>query len=169
MTEIGEIQRLESRSKLTDLSDITTAYIASTIEIKIESSDKYSCQLCKAVFAENEKIHQAFNSANHTRRACRSTFDICRAADYFLKLEILKGQYSLELISQSIISSLDIAELYPDTNFSDHDHLKVEFIRSILFEYIRYKGNFLAKTISFDEFHNNLRRRLHRLIIDNGT
>lgn len=168
LNEISEIQSLESRSVVTNLSDITIAYIASNIEIKIQTSDKYKCHLCKAVFTENESVHEAFTSESHTKRACQSTFEICRAADYFLKLETLKGQYSMELIQYSIFSSFDMAQLYPQTNFLDHDHLKEELINNILSEYIRYKANFLAKTISIEEFHNNLRRRLHRLIIDSG-
>lgn len=169
LTEIDEIQRMDTRSQLVDLSDITTAYIASTIEINIETCEKYSCHLCKHVFDENERVHQAFTSSTHTKIPCQSTFEICRSADHFLKLEILKGQYSLELIIHTIITSLDLTQLYTETNFLDHEHPKKDLIRNVLSQYIRYKGNFLAKTISFGEFNENLRRRLHRLIIDSST
>lgn len=167
--EMNEIQSLKPRTQLIDLNDITTAYIASTIEIRIETSEKYSCHLCKCVFGENERVHQAFNSSSHTKSACQSTFDICSIADHFLKLEILKGQYSLQLIIHSIISSLDMTKLYSETNFLEHEHPKIDLIREVLTQYIRYKANLLAKTVSINEFNDNLRRRLHRLIVDNSA
>lgn len=166
LTELNEIQNMSPSSQLIDLSDITTSYIAANIEISIEK--KYSCDLCKGVFAQNERVHQAFTSSNHTRKACQSTFEICRAADYFLRLELLKGQYSLKLIQCSILSSLDIAQLYTASNFSDHDHSKRELVDYILIQYIRYKVNYIAKTVSFEQFQENVRRKLSRLIINNN-
>lgn len=46
------------RSELTDLSDISTAYVASTIELNILKMKEHQC--CANIFNENEKVHQAF-------------------------------------------------------------------------------------------------------------
>lgn len=100
--------------------------------MRIENSDKYSCQLCRNVFRQNEVVHEAFLSSKHTRKACQSSFEICRTADHFLKLDLLKGQFSFELIRNSILSSLNIDGLYPNSDFSEHLHGKLELIESIL-------------------------------------
>lgn len=165
LKDLSDINEKSSKSQITDLSDISLAYIASTIEIKFENSKKFDHEWCKDVFEYNDKVHRAFTSTSHTREACQSTFDICRAADYFLKIEILKGQYSPELIRHCIISSLDIHELFPNSDFVD-EKFKKEFIDGILFLYIRYKLNYIAKTVSINEFQENMRRRLHRMIIN---
>lgn len=165
MKELSEIQQMNNGSALIDLSDITAAYIASTIELKIENSSQYKCVLCKGVFQQNEPVDKAYTAANHTRRACQSTMDICKTADYFLKLDILKGQFSFSLIQESIISSLNIEGLYPSTNFFEHEHPKIDLIKSILTEYIRYKGNHIA-TVSALEIEDNIRRKLSRLIVN---
>lgn len=115
-----------------DLSDISTAYIASLIELKIMNDKTYECNLCKNVFTENEKLYQAYTSENHSSIACQSTFEICRSAEYFLKLDILKGQFSYELILQSIISSLNVDSLYENTEFEVHAHEKISLVKQIL-------------------------------------
>lgn len=163
LKELSEIQKTDTRSKLIDLNELTIAYIASTIELKIEN--RYHCQLCKAVFGKNQPIDRAFISSHHTRRACQSTFDICRTADYFLRLEILKGQFSIELIRQSILESLDIDNLYSESNFLEHSHLKIELITQILMEFIRYKGNHIARVVTCEQVQECIRRKLTRLII----
>lgn len=163
---LSETQNSRNATKFTDLTDITTAFIASSIEINIMNSSKYSCELCEVVFQENDKVHDAFTSEHHTRKACISTFEICRTADYFLKLEILNGQFSFELIRQAILCSLNIGSLYTKSSFSAHLHPKSDLIEVILTEFIRYKGNYLAKSVSYDEFQKNIRRKLHRLIIN---
>lgn len=121
-----------SGSNIADLSDISIAYIASMIELKIMNDKNYECNLCKNVFAQNEKLHQAFTSESHSSTACKSTFEICRSADYFLKLDMLKGQYGFELIFQFIMLSLNVDCLYEYTEFEEHAHEKISLVKQIL-------------------------------------
>lgn len=165
---LDEIEKSGSKSRFTDLNELNIAFIASTIKAKIEGSDKILCDRCNNVFAENEQVHQAFTSTNHTRRAYQSTFEICRAADYFLKLEMLKGQFSFDLIRHSIISSLKLETLYCETDFEGHIGHKDSIIEYVVQKYISYKGNYMAKTITFDEFEQKLRRKLTRLVINSN-
>lgn len=166
MKELDAIQITSSNSKLLDLGDITASYIASTIENSILCSSS-NCQDCKAVFSENEQIAQAFTSNNHTRVACTSTFEICKTADYFLKLELLKGQFDFNLIFHTIFSSLRIEELYPDSSFLHCLSHKDELIRDVLNRYIKYKGTYLAKTVSFGEAEKNIRQAVQRYAQNN--
>lgn len=119
-------------SRVTDLSDISTAYIASLIELKIINNKNFKCYLCKNVFTENEKLHQGFTSESHSRIACQSSFEICRSADYFLKLDMLKGQFSYNLILESIKLSLNIDSLFVNTEFEVHGHDKISLVEEIL-------------------------------------
>lgn len=168
LNELSDIQTLNHTNELTDLSDLTTAHVASIIEKHIESTDQFYCQLCLDVFKENEKVPTAFTSSSHARKPCQSTFDICKAADHILKLEILKGQFSNSLINQTILRSLNIENLYVLSNFEDHNDHKMTMIEYILRKYIRIKGNFIAKTVSFNEHQKNLRQKLSRLIINSN-
>lgn len=133
--------------------------------MKIENSGKFNYEWCKDVFELNDKVPTAFTSSNHTRVACLSSSDIYRTANHFLKLEILKGQYSPEVIRHCIVSSLKISDLYPSSDFGD-DKSKKEFIDALLLQYMRYKLNYIAKTVSVQQFQDNMRRRLTRLIIN---
>lgn len=166
VTELSENQQVNETSARSDLSDVNIAYIASKIEMKIENSTLSPCVLCKSVFGENELVAQAYLSTNHTRRACQSTMDICKVADHFIRLQILKGQFSSSLIQETIISSLNTEELYRNTNFFEHQHSKTDLMKTVLMEYIRYKGNHIARTATAEEIQEQVRRKLSRVIIN---
>lgn len=165
LTEVYEIQERNHANTLTDLTDLTIAHIASKIEIRIERAQNI-CDLCQAVFRENEKVHRSFTSSN-SRLACQSTFEICRVADHILKLEVLKGQFSTDQIHFTIFSSLNIENLYLQSfeNHHDIDH-KNNLIQNIICDFIRIKGKHIAKTITFTEQEKCMRQRLSRLIIN---
>lgn len=165
LTELYEIETRSHGNRLADLTDLTIAHIASNIEARIERAQNV-CDLCQAVFKENEKVHASFTSSN-SRLACQSTFEICRVADHILKLEILKGQFSSDQIHFAIFSSLSIENLYLQSfdNHHDKDH-KNNLIQNIICDFIRIKGKHIAKTITFTEQEKNMRQRLSRLIIN---
>lgn len=166
MKELSEIQKVHPNSQLIDLTELTISYIASTIEATIEKSSKY-CEFCKDVFRSNEKVNQAFTSQQHTRKACQSTFEICRTADYFLKLELLKGQFDFDLVYHAISSSLNLEKLYPNSSFEHSSNHKIEHIKDILNLYIKYKCTYLAKTVSFGEVEKQIRETLVRFVSNN--
>lgn len=165
LTELNEIQRRGHANSLVDLNDLTIAHIARMIEARIEGAQNL-CDMCLAVFRENEKVHRAFTSSN-SRIACQSTFEICRIADHILKLEILKGQFSSDQIHFTILSSLNIDDLYLQSfnNNHDIDH-KNNLIQNIITDYIRIKGNHIAKTLTLAEHEKYMRQTLGRLVIN---
>lgn len=167
--EIEEVSRQLSEAQiptneLIDMADLTIAHIAYTIEEKIENSEKFPCACCRNIFIENDKVHNAFQSNCITRRACRSTFEICRTADYFLKLEILKGQFESDLLFHVIFSSLSLENLYVDSAFEHTDH-KIQLVQKILCEYIRIKCHHICRTVALDGKSELIRRKLMRLAI----
>lgn len=159
LNDLNEMN-VDRSDKLIDLSDINTAYVASTIELEVLKDKNYKCRLCQNVFSENEKLHRSFTSQDHSSIACKSTYEICISADYFLKLDILKGQFSIDLIYQSIIESLNIDNLYDNTNFTIHDHDKLSLIKKNLLRYIHYKGNVLSKSITdIKKYQDTMKKR----------
>lgn len=133
LDEINTKAQNNPESQLTDLSDISTAYIASLIELKIINDKNFKCTLCKNVFAENEKLPRAFTNETHPSIACLSTFEICRNADFFLKLDMLKGQFSFKLFLESIKSSINVDRLFINSEFEEHHHEKITLVEQILY------------------------------------
>lgn len=166
MDQLAEIQRLERGSAHTDLGDLTVAYIAGMIDLQIQKSNRFSCELCKAVLSNGAKIHQAFLASSQTIKPCQSTFDVCTTADHFLKIELLKGQFNMATIKQAIITSLDFENLYDDADFLNHADHKLYMIKYILAEYIRVKGVHLARTYNFKTNQKLLRQKLAKLILN---
>lgn len=151
---------LDRSDELLDLNDINIAYVASTVELDVLDDKNHKCLLCEKVFLENEKVHHSFTSQDHSRIACKSTYEICLLAEYFLKLDILKGQFSIGLIYQSIVKSLNIDSLYENTDFNTHGHEKLGLIKKILLRYIQYKGNALSKSITdIKKYQDQMRDR----------
>lgn len=112
------------------------------------------------MFIENEKLQQTFTSQDHSSIACKSTYDICKTADYFLKLDVLKGQFPINLICQSIFASLNTENLYENTDFKLHGHNKMSLIKKIVLRYIHYKGRTLSKSIiDIKKYQDEMQKR----------
>lgn len=167
MGQLEEIQRLECRSSFTDLGDLTVAHIAGMIELRILNSNRFDCDLCKSVLSNDTKIRQPFLTSSHTIRPCQSTFDVCKTANHFLKIELLKGQFNMVTIQHAIITSLDLENLYSDADFLGHSSHKLYMIKYILCEYIRIKGMHLAETYNIKENQKMMRQKLSKLILHN--
>lgn len=167
VTELSKIQSIRPNSQSTDLSALTISHVAASIESSIVNSVRYACDYCKQVFEENEKVDEAFTSRQYTRKACRSTFEICNTADYFMKLELLRQHFDFGLIYHSIRSSLRIEELYCESDFSHCPSHKVELVENILKEYIKYKGNYLARNVSLSEAEKRMRETMERFVHNN--
>lgn len=163
--QLAQIQSLENGNNYTDLSDMTVAHIAGIIENRIFNSGRFDCEDCKTVLNDDPKICQPFLNSSGIRKPCRSTFKICTAADHFLKLEILKGQFNINVIHRGIISSLDYEEIFCAANFENHPEHKLYMMKHILSEYVRIKGVYLAKTYTFKEKQNSMRQKLSKLIL----
>lgn len=163
LSELSQIQT--TANPLLDLSDITTAHIAHSIQNLVEKHMK--CECLENIFIENELVHESFMRQGQRKIACKSTFEICKNADYFLKFQILKGQFEVQLIFNAIFSGLNMDNLFMNTKFEDaHKTHKVEFIQKIVCEYVRIKGTYIAKTVTFNERSADLRRKLTRMVIN---
>lgn len=158
--EINRLYRILSEAERKDetednLNVHTITHIATSIENRINATQKFTCLMCQQVFRENRR---------GAENLCQSTFEICKNTDRFLKPEILKGTINFNVIYHEILQNIDIDSLYHNTDYTDHFEHKIYLIRFIIDEFIRIKGTYIAKTVTFKEHENILRVRLHKLL-----
>lgn len=163
---LSEIEAMERSSLLDNLQDFTVAYIASIIEQRISKKDLY-CRFCENIFSENEKMQNAFTGSKIPQKPCSSTFQICKEADRFLKLQVLRGEFRFDVFYEAICNRMDVERLYTKTDFSHNFEHKLYLIRSIVNVYIQIKGTFLARSAvasnqkPSDPHRNQLRKLIH--------
>lgn len=154
-------------SELTDdLSNYSIAHIARIIEEKIKEIDK--CPDCMKVFDDCEKIADSLLCSNSNKKPCVSTHRICKAADQYLKLELLRGDIKFNTIYYSILSNLDVDRMYIEHDFIAHPEHKHYLIRTVAEGYIKIKGVFLAKTANQELHNEKFRFKFRKLIHFHG-
>lgn len=149
--------------KLEELNDRTIAHIAYGIESSIQLTKQFSCAPCKEIFKENGG-DDVISGVKSAIKPCSSTFSICKQADRFLKIELMKDGLNFDIIYHEILQNLDFDALYVKTDFSVHLEHKVFLIRYIMDEFIRIKCTQIAKTESTKEHEKSLRVKLHKLL-----
>lgn len=165
LLELANIEALESTHKLTDLSNYSISHCANMIEKQILTSDNFGCDLCREVFDENQKLQAPFISSRFERRKpCRDTHLICKSAEHFMKIELLKGHFNLNVLRAAILSSLDPVSLFSRSNFKYHADHKLFLIKFIISEYVRIKGVYMARKKTLDLQQKQVRQRLTKLI-----
>lgn len=85
--KLSEIEYMEQNSLFDSAMDYGIAVIAAHIEHRIMQTSKIYCEPCKDVFKQNEKMQSCSGFAIAIECVpCRSTFQICKEANRFLKL-----------------------------------------------------------------------------------
>lgn len=129
-----KLSEIEEKEKIIlidpNLKDMNIAYIANVIEQRFTEPHRIKCELCKTVFAENQKINKAVK-----KKPCESTFSICQESDQFLKFQLSNDDMKMNTIYYAIFQQLDINLLYPDTDFSHDSSHKLYLIRGIIDAY----------------------------------
>lgn len=148
--------------------DATIAFIAGSIERKILSS-RFDCDYCKHVFDEN-KIDGAFINNDKTQRPCKSTFIICKHTHDIFDKGRQDINFNYQKIFHSIKCALSIERLFDDASFDHEDgHFHREcFINSVIDEYVRVYGTYVARCITLEQQQIMLRNRNKRTTIFNG-
>lgn len=126
-----------------DLQNNTIAYIANIIEENIKSTD--DCTHCVNVFKKCKKVENLFLSSKFTQSPCLSTYQICKEANQFLKLQQLKGNIHFQTIYYSILNNIDSEKILSECDFYSHPTHKLYLIRAIVDGYVQIKGTFMAK------------------------
>lgn len=140
--KLAEIEAIEQNCLIDSHKDYTIAYIGRIIENRIECDSKIWCNYCKNIFKENAKKTNVYVGSKLKEFPCQSTFEICKAADRFLKLKILSEETDFSKIYAGISSCLDLGNLFPATDFSHDFEHKLYFVKAIVDVYI-YKSEAL--------------------------
>lgn len=146
-----------------NVSDLTIAHIANTIEDRMKSSDRY-CDLCMRAFEENDKVETCFTGRAYTQKPCRSTYKICKETDRYLKVQFLREKRYFNAACYIIATRINVDTLYMLSDFSHNPNHKLCLVEIIINAYIQIKSTYLAKQANFTAETENMRARLHKLI-----
>lgn len=126
-----KLERIEATEKDDDdtLQECTIATIAEKIEKRLESLDRIYCAHCKGIFDREEKVRSVLVTTN---APCVSTFTICKQTDRFLKLNLLRGAINFETIQFAILDSIEIDDLYNETDFTHQPDNKLYLIKEVV-------------------------------------
>lgn len=165
--KLSEIEAIENSSLLDSVLDYSIAFISAHIERRIVGGERMYWNACKDVFKQNDKL-QNFGFKEITTTPCRSTLDICKQADRFLKIQLIRSCNNFNVMSEGIYNQLDIENLYRATDFSHNNQHNFFFIRSIIDVYIQIKATYIAKNATSDIHKENMRSKLHKLVHNYG-
>lgn len=166
MLTIGNID--EGDPLLDAASNYTFAYISTKIENKI--IETIGCSDCLAVFQENEKLAEMPTHIS-LRLSCRSTYDICKHTDKFIKLYDIRksnGNYDFKVIYCLIFRSLNFNSLFVDSKFNCAVGHKYELIKSIVRHFVSIKSAYISRDITLDQYKKVCRQQLNKLVLHRG-
>lgn len=166
--ENKEGQKIHTYDNVFDsLENCSIAYVAGTIERKIEnceSSGRFSCKKCTLVFSIATK-KLTFHSIQQKKNIpCKSSYEICAIADKHLK----ETMYELNFDYNNLLNSILHVDMYSNTNFEDHIHHKFFIVEFIVQEFIRIQANYSAKKATLNEQAKMMRSKLKKMVHNLG-
>lgn len=147
-----------------DGSDITISYLAGSIEKKITCTTRINCQECQLIiqeiFQQNWKCDDSHVRTKYSQIPCKSTIAICSIANELLEIHAFKIDFNYNRLLNDILNKIEIeyTELYTETDFSHDFNHKLDMVRFIIEEFIRYRATYIAQKITLNEKQKMLRR-----------
>lgn len=170
LEDIIKVNDLRENDALLDAaSNYTIAFMASRIEETILSK-QFECENCLNVLDENEKIHE-LNASHSFKQLCRSTYNICKITDQFLKLHDIRKSnknYDFKVIYCLIFRSIDFNLLYKRSSFDCDINHKYQFVKCIVKEYVDKKLAYISKQITLDQYDKIVRQQFNKLVLSAG-
>lgn len=149
------------------LNSCSVAYVAGSIEHKIESVGRFNCESCRKVFTCNEKIVvPTVNLAAKQNVPCKSTFEICTIAKSHLTATMHDLNFDYNSLLNDILRDINYNDMYSKTDFEGHVAHKFHFIFVIVEEFLRVEANYFAKESTLNEHAKMLRNKLKKLVIN---
>lgn len=162
---------LAQNSEMDHLSErmaaASVASVASFIEQRILGTNNAYCKDCQLVLIENSKIEHHFMVSSSSLVPCKSTYEICKKVNDYLKLidqSNPERNFNFNAIYLTIFQNVCIERLYEESDFSQHPDHKFFLIKTIVNEYIRIKINYYAKSLTLSAQGKSLRNKLHKWI-----
>lgn len=162
-----------------DAHDHCLAYMASSLEMKIITAKAprllIKCQLCIEAFVANELIEDSFirfkaRKTNITQ-PCKSTYDICKCVDSYLK-QCEGKTVPFAAVVMQVLRNIPFEALYTSTNFDEHSEKeshKYTFVKQIVEMYMKLKSVHLAKCMTTKSHSEQpIRHRYRKLVHEAG-
>lgn len=160
--EVARMSCVELKSK----EDITIAYIAGTIEKKVESC-RFDCvdcgDICKRIFSENEKIDGLFLQNVKTQKPNQSTYIICKYCHEILGEKMLPSKFDYEECYKLICERISGEMFFANTNFSHNHQHKGFLLNFIIDEYIRSYATYIAHCLTLEQQRILIRNQNRKL------
>lgn len=158
----------ENNHLLEGVGDASIAYAAKLIEESILNAD-YSCECCKFVFIENEKLNDPTICLIPTKRPCISTYKICRIVDkYFDAYKPNRDgnvkNIDFRVLYYMVFKDINYNQIFVGTDFKDHEHHRFYLVKIIVKNYLFMKTAQISKEITFEEYDKIIRTKLTKWI-----
>lgn len=163
-----------------DVRNHSIACMASELEARIIGARRtqiIKCEQCRNALIENELIDDTFirfKSNNKMLQPCKSTFEICKFADLYLKTHT-GITLSYTAVALEILSQISFTSLFVGTNFENHpnssDQLfghRYEFVKKIVQLYMQMKSIDVAKKFTLNLHDNPMRHTYRKLVQEKG-
>lgn len=162
-----EIERIRMNgAELQNKEDVTIAYIAGTIEKKVESC-RFACQvcehICRKIFSENEKVDGLFLQNLKTQKPNKSTVIICKYCHEILKHKMCPSKFNYKECYKLICDKLCDEIIFSNTDFShdlNHKHYLLDYI---IDEYIRSYATYVAHCLTLEQQRILIRNQNRKL------
>lgn len=149
------------------------AFRASVLENKIMKAKKskllVKCEKCIDAFVENELLEDSFIRFKSKRstimQPCKSTFEICKFVDTFLKFSEGKA-ISFKASLLHILRKIPFDTLYPSSDFESHGTSghKYDFVKQIITTYMDMKSIQTARALTLKMQKDPVRHQLTKII-----
>lgn len=163
-TDFYEMEQYANDNHLIEQVNLAgIAHIASIIEHRLFSCGQIHCSFCALVFSENEKVDNTIHISTNKRRACKSTFQICKVANDGMKKFLGKTtvNHFNDKICVYVLTQLDHTQIFPTFFEPNHDEShKYFFIKYIVNEFIHIKCTYAARKQTLDSHKEYFRKKL---------
>lgn len=156
------LEEIQRGNVLLDMcSNTGVAFLAYKIEQTILNCGQIYCSLCEKAILYNEKVDRRDCIGKNI--PCRSTYQICKAADNGIKqfIACANKDFNIRVINY-VLGCIDLNNLYLRHFEGDHDLTHKHYlIRYVINTYIQKKCTYLAKQKNY-EMHKQYLRNIHR-------
>lgn len=178
ISQIDQNGHVSNRDAFSDLTrNHTIAYIASSIEKRIQTSAHFNCKKCfdasTCLQSKRKNLIEVFQAArisNHRLGALSKYANMQKNFSKFMTFVINSMRWSRwNLLNPMILGwyTLDLKSLYEKSDFVCIGH-KYEFIKSIVGLYISIRASFFCNELTFDQYKTFLRTKLNKMILFSG-
>lgn len=135
-----------------DLEKVSIAFIAASIETKIETECRFNCEKCLAVISKFAAMRVAQPSLSSLAlNCCQTTLDVCCLAHKHVQKLSKDASCTYAGVMKDIFGEFDLSNAYPEISFAGHEDHKYYYIKYIAEEYIRTHANYIARSVTLSE------------------